>query len=150
MRDWKELSFVSKRAGPRRGGLPIAVLAIAFAGLLSPSSWAQLQDLTITKTHIGSFTQGDTGKSYTIAVKNSGELATSGMVTVTDTLPAALTATAMSGTGWTCTLGTLTCSRNDALAAGEIWPPIMLTANVASNAPFTVTNTATVSGGDEV
>src|SRR5207247_350865 len=87
---------------------------------------------------------------HTNAVKHSGQLPTTDAVTVTDTLPAALTATAMSGTGWTCTLGTLTCSRSDALAAGEIWPPVVLTVNVASNAPFTVTNIANVSGGGEI
>ena len=33
-------------------------------------------------------------------------------------LPAGLTATAMSGTGWTVNLATLTASRSDALAPG--------------------------------
>jgi hypothetical protein len=70
----------------------------------------------------------------------------SGVVTVTDTLPGSLTATAINGTGWSCTLGTLTCTRADALAS---YPPIVVTVNVANNAPILVTNTATVSGGGE-
>ena len=107
-------------------------------------------DLAITKSHTGNFTQGETGATYTIAVSNSGSLSTSGTVTVTDTLPAGLTATAISGTGWTCTLGTLTCTRSDALAPGASYPAITLTVNVAGNAPASVTNTATVSGGGEV
>ena len=109
----------------------------------------QLPDLTVTKTHIGSFSQGQTGATYTITVSNSGFAATSGTVTVTDTLPAGLTATAISGSGWTCTLATLTCTRSDALAASASYPAITLTVNVASNAPASVTNTATVSGGGE-
>ena len=108
-----------------------------------------VSDLTILKTHSGSFTQGQTGASYTITPTNSGGAATSGIVTVTDTLPTGLTATAMSGTNWACTLSTLTCTRNDALAAGASYPTITLTVNVASNAPASVTNTATVSGGGE-
>jgi uncharacterized repeat protein (TIGR01451 family) len=105
--------------------------------------------LTIAKTHSGNFTQGQTGAAYTIAVTNAGTLATNGTVTVTDTLPAGLTATAMSGTGWNCALSASTCTRSDALSAGGAYPAITLTANVASNAPSSVTNTATVAGGGE-
>ena len=60
-----------------------------------------------------------------------------------------MTATALSGTGWTCTLSPLSCSRSDALAASGSYPAITLTVNVASNAPASVTNTASVSGGGE-
>ncbi len=106
-------------------------------------------DLTIAKSHTGSFTQGDTGKTYSIIVTNIGGTATSGTVTVTDTLPQGLTATGIDGTGWTCTLATLTCTRTDALAAAGSYPAITVTVNVAANAPASVTNTATVSGGGE-
>jgi trimeric autotransporter adhesin len=108
-----------------------------------------LPDLTLTKTHTGNFTQGQTGATYTLTATNSGTLATSGTVTVVDTLPTGLTATAISGTGWTCTLGTLTCTRSDALAAGSSYPAITLTVNVAANAASSITNDATVSGGGE-
>ncbi len=39
---------------------------------------------------------------YDIAVKNVGDAATVGQVSVTDTLPAGLTITGASGTGWAC------------------------------------------------
>jgi uncharacterized repeat protein (TIGR01451 family) len=110
-------------------------------------------DLTITKTHLGNFTQGQqAGATYTITVTNSGTNATvtSSNVTVVDTLPASLTATSMLGTGWTCTLATLTCTRSDVLAPSANYPAITLTVSVANNAPASVTNTATVSGGGEV
>src|SRR5712692_1263005 len=106
-------------------------------------------DLTITKSHSGNFTQGQVGATYSITATNSGSAPTSGTVTVTDTLPAGLTATAISGTGWTCVLGTLTCTRSDALAAGSSYPAITLTVNVANNAAASVTNTANVSGGGQ-
>jgi uncharacterized repeat protein (TIGR01451 family) len=109
----------------------------------------QLPDMTIAKSHSGNFAQGQVGASYTITATNSGFAPTSGLVTVTDTLPAGLTATAISGTGWTCVLGTLTCTRSDALAAGSSYPAISLTVDVSSTAPGSVTNSATVSGGGE-
>ena len=106
-------------------------------------------DLTIAKTHSGTFSQGQSGAQYTIAVSNAGNGASSGTVTAVDTLPAGLTATAIGGSGWSCALGTLTCTRSDALAAGASYPSITLTVNVASNAPASVTNSASVSGGGE-
>lgn len=107
-------------------------------------------DLTVSKTHDGTFTQGQTGATYTLTVTNVGPGPTTGTVTVVDTLPAGLIATAMSGGAWACNLGTLTCTRSDALAAGSSYPAITVTVNVASNAAASVTNTATVSGGAEI
>ncbi len=113
-------------------------------------------DLNITKTHTDPFTQGDTGDTYTITVGNSGNASTNSAVTVTDTLPAGLTATGFAGTGWTgCTAtpvvgpNPLTCTRSNVLTAGSSYPPITLTVNVAANAAAQVTNTAMVSGGGE-
>jgi hypothetical protein len=106
-------------------------------------------DLTISKHHVGSFNQGDAADSYTITVTNSGAGPTTAAVTVTDTIPAGLTATAMSGNGWTCTLGTFSCTRGDVLAAAASYPPIQVTVSVAANAAASVTNTAVVSGGGE-
>jgi len=106
-------------------------------------------DLTIAKSHSGSFSQGQTGATYSIVVTNSGQGATNAAVSVTDTLPAGLTATAISGTGWSCDLPSLTCSRSDVLAASASYPAITVTVTVAGNAAASVTNSATVSGGGE-
>jgi uncharacterized repeat protein (TIGR01451 family) len=107
-------------------------------------------DLTVAKTHAPAhFFIGETGATYSIVVTNSGHGTTSGTVTATDNLPSGLTATAIGGTGWSCTLGTLTCTRADSLAAIASYPAITVTVNVALNAPSPVTNTATVSGGGE-
>ncbi len=108
-----------------------------------------VSDLKLTKTHSGNFMQTQTGATYILSASNVGTAATSGAVTVTDTLPAGLTATGISGAGWTCTLGTLSCTRSDALAAGASFPAITLTVNVTANAPTSVTNTASVSGGGQ-
>ena len=106
-------------------------------------------DLAITKTHFGNFSQGDSGDRYTITVSNIGNQASTGMITVTDAIPAGLTAAAISGFGWTTDLGTLTCTRSNTLFAGASYPPITVTVNVATNAATSVTNTATVSGGGD-
>ena len=106
-------------------------------------------DLSISKTHSGNAQRGQAGFAYTIAVSNIGALPTSGTVTVTDTVPTGMTATAVSGTGWSCSLGaTSTCTRSDA-PGGASYPAITLTVSVATNAPSSVTNTATVSGGGD-
>jgi hypothetical protein len=56
------------------------------------------------------------------AHSNGGFGPTVGTVTVSDILPNipnTIVPTAISGTGWTCTLGTLTCTRADALPSGS-------------------------------
>ena len=90
-------------------------------------------DLTINKSHSGNFTQGQTGATYTITVGNTGGAATTGSVTVTDTLPSGLNATNLSGAGWNCTVATTTCTRSDALNAGASYPPITITVDIALN-----------------
>ncbi len=104
-------------------------------------------DLSITKSHSGTWTQGDTNRSYTISVKNeSTTQASVGTVTVTETLPSGLTATAISGTGWTCSLGTLVCTTNASVAAGAYFNPISLTVNISGGPASSVTNHVAVSG----
>jgi hypothetical protein len=114
---------------------------------LSGASLQPFPLLAVAGTHTGNFTQGQQGALYTISVSNAGTAATSGTVTATDTLPAGLTAAAISGTGWTCTVSPLACTRADALAAGASYPAIAVTVNVASNASAQVTNVVGASGG---
>ena len=78
----------------------------------------------LTKSHAGNFSQGQVGATYTLTAHNVGAAATGGFfVTVTDTLPASLSATAMGGPGWVCTPATTSCTRSDTLAAGASYPP---------------------------
>ena len=111
---------------------------------------AQLPDLTLAASHSGNFRQGDVGDSYTLVAWNANLAPTTAAATVLDTLPSGLTATAITGRGWNCTLATLTCTRPDTLPASGFYPPITVTVNVASDAPGSVTNSATVSGGGEI
>jgi uncharacterized repeat protein (TIGR01451 family) len=106
-------------------------------------------DLTITKSHTGNFVAPQTGATYTITVSNAGTVDTTSLITMNDSLPAGLTATAISGLNWNCTIAPLQCTRGDVLFAGTSFEPITLTVNIASNTAAQVTNTATVSGGSE-
>src|SRR4029077_18869734 len=116
--DWTEYKVLSSGSGiaqnPSLATNPCcATFGLAGLSITPAASGASVPDLPISKTHSGSFTQGQIGAIYTITVTNNGGAATSGTVTVTDTLPASLTPTAISGTGWSCTLATLTCTRGD-------------------------------------
>jgi uncharacterized repeat protein (TIGR01451 family) len=126
--------------------------AASITGRSGPISVAEpkFPDLTVKKDHRGIFNQGQNGASYTIVVTNSGAAETKGIVTVTDLLPAALTAKSISGNGWSCSLAHLNCTRRDALAPGRSYQPVTVTVTVAKRAPSSVTNTATVSGGGEI
>jgi uncharacterized repeat protein (TIGR01451 family) len=108
-----------------------------------------LPDLTVAKSHSGGFFAGQIGAIYTITVSNVGTAASSGLVGVVDTLPAGLTATSIAGPGWSCSLGTLTCTRSDALLGGSSYPAITLTVNVNAAVGSTLINNVTVSGGGD-
>ena len=128
---------------PRTPTIDIGALQAGGGGGSVPST----PDLTILKTHSGNFTQGQNGATYSITVNNSGGGATSGTVTVTETVPAGLTLVSMSGSGWSC--ASVSCTNSTVLAAGGSYPVITVTVNVASNAAASVTNSATVAGGGE-
>ena len=105
-------------------------------------------DLTIVSTHTANFTQGGTG-SFFLTVTNSGPAAWGNYVAVADSLPAGVSATAIGGTGWTCSLSGIPgigmgCTRQDALAAGASYPVITIAVNVAADAPASSSNTGRI------
>jgi phospholipase C len=106
----------------------------------APGSWS----LSITRT--GAFAPGGTGE-YSITATNGASGATSGTVSIADSLPSVFTASSASGSGWTCSLANASCTRSDSLAAGASYPEITLIVKVAQNASGTVTDQASVSGG---
>ncbi|WP_312915769.1 OmpA family protein [Stenotrophomonas sp.] len=106
--------------------------------------------LSIAKSHVGDFIPGVAG-IYTLTVSNNGTAATSGMVTVTDTLPTGLSFVSASGAGWACSAAglTVTCTQSAAIAVGGSAPSIALTVAVALGTANRVTNTANVGGGGD-
>jgi hypothetical protein len=138
---------VTLPSGATTGAVSLA--ALGDVATSSTNFTVTVPDLTITNSHTGNFTQADTGDTYTITVTNSGVGPTIGTVSVADTLPSGLTATALTGTGWTAAANFLSATRTDALAAGSSYPHLTLTVNVSATAAASLTNTATVSGGGE-
>jgi len=102
--------------------------------------------LAATVTTQGNFSSGQQNATYTIQVTNSGTGATSGTVTVVDP-PTGFTVTAISGTNWTCTLASTTCTYSNSVASGRVFPPITVTGNVTSANGTPVSIALSVSGG---
>jgi hypothetical protein len=140
------VQFTPVSPGPETGSLTVSnslgiTTSVPLSGLaVSPSAGT----LVVSVSRSGNVQLGQSGVMYTISVQNVGLGANSGAITMSDLLPGSLTATALSGSGWTCTLSPLQCTRADALAANASYPSITLTANVSSNAPFSVSNTASI------
>ena len=106
--------------------------------------------LTITKTHTGNFTQGQSHAIYTVTVSNPSASATSGAISVTETVPSGMTLVSMAGSGWSCPSTGSICTRSDALAAKASYPAITVTVNVAANAGSPLVNMVSVSRGGSV
>ncbi len=103
-------------------------------------------DLTIVKSHTGTFTAGQNG-SYRIVVSNRGPNTDTGPITVTDTLPTGLTYVSSVGTGWTVDASsapTILWTHPGPLAPGQSLPTVSLTVAVGSAALPSVTNAVRV------
>ena len=108
-------------------------------------------DLFITKHHAGAFAVGVNG-TYGIALFNQGVAATSGTITVTDTLPAGLTFVSGTGVTWTCgAVGQIvTCTTPGPATAASPYPNnITLTVMPGAASAPGVTNAAAVTGGND-
>jgi uncharacterized repeat protein (TIGR01451 family) len=114
-----------------------------------------ISDLTISKTHSGSFTANGKG-SYTITVTNVGAGVVSGPTKVKDSLPGDLTLDSYSGAGWTCTgVGTavVECLSSNTVNPSSSYPLLTLNVNVGPATPIgvnSITNTAHVINLDEI
>jgi uncharacterized repeat protein (TIGR01451 family) len=106
-------------------------------------------NLGIEKELVGILEVGEAA-TYTLTVTNFGPDDTTGgvdgTITVTDAEPAGISFDAASGTGWSCSLGPLTCSYAGVLASGAS-TTITVDATVTGTAGQNVTNTAAVASG---
>jgi uncharacterized repeat protein (TIGR01451 family) len=110
-------------------------------------------DLTLSKTHAGDFTMGLPG-TFNLKVSNTGTGATTGTVTVSDTLPVGLNYVPASsgGNGWTCnaTGQSVVCSSSAIINPGADAANLPITViPVAKAQTYQLTNTAQDSGGGE-
>ena len=109
--------------------------------------------LSVQKTHPGTFTQGQTAE-WDINVSNTASGgATSGTVTVSDTLPSGYTVANFGTTSssWTCGgTTTVTCTATLSVSGGSGFPLIEVFVNVPGNSPTSVSNTALAWGGGDL
>ena len=125
----------------------VICLAAVFSGCGGGSgkSVAPSGSWSINLQQSGSFAPNQTGQ-YAITVTNGSSAATSGTITVTDSLPSVFTANSTFGSGWTCNLSPLSCTTSNSIAVGAN-STITVNVNVAGSATGTYTNQATISGG---
>ena len=140
-------------AAPTASG-PVATSGTAASASLTVTALIIFSpDLQMSKTSTSTFVVGSSA-SFTLTPNNSaGSAATTGVVTVTDTLPSGLTyvATGSGGAGWTCSVSSqvVTCTTSAVIAAGATGIAITVNVAVNSTAVPSVTNVASVSGGGE-
>ncbi|MFN8575169.1 MAG: hypothetical protein U0132_24155 [Gemmatimonadaceae bacterium] len=104
-------------------------------------------DLTVGKSHSGSFVVGSTNALYTLNVTNVAGGPTTGTITVSDTLPTGITYLSIDSqlSGWGCSASgqTVTCTNAGPLAPGSYtWVTIRV--DIAASAVGQRANTATV------
>ena len=151
---------VANTASVTGGGEPAAFTGNNSTTLTTPVT---AFDLTIlkTKTVADNFVLGVSTDTYTLTASNIGAVATTGTITVTDTLPAGLTlTTASGGTGWTTGANwtcsgaaggnVVSCTRTVAIAALDSNVAVVIfPVTVAAAAAPSVSNTAAISNPNE-
>ncbi len=110
-------------------------------------------DLRVSKTHTpASFAQGSSSGYYTLTVGNIGAQASSGTITLIDTLPAGMSLVSATGPGWTCAgaAQSVTCTTAAVVALAGNAPPVVVRVAVAAGlAGQVLVNQVVVSGGGE-
>ncbi|WP_189093886.1 beta strand repeat-containing protein [Deinococcus ruber] len=137
--------------------IPAAKIVAGAAYTCTYTNTRKFPLLSLTKTSNGPWVAGQSAATYTLTPSNSaGTLATSGTLTVIDTLPSGITpgwtGTAPGNGNWACTFSgqTVTCTNSsDTIAAGANGANIVLPVNVSGTAG-TVTNYASIGGGGDL
>jgi uncharacterized repeat protein (TIGR01451 family) len=89
--------------------------------------------------------------SYTITITNGGPDPTSGTTTVSNTLPAGVSAASGSGSGWSCGApsgGVITCTSTGAIASSGTFPALTMSMTAPANGGL-LTDSATVSSPND-
>ncbi len=100
------------------------------------ATWIYTQgpDFGLSISHTDPFHSGQTNAAYHVSVFNGGTASSTGLVTVTLTVPSqAMSPVSLSGTGWACSTATLTCTADGSLQPGASLPDINLIVSVNPN-----------------
>ena len=141
----------TRRQPTRRRHFAVGVLISAVVALsaLGAQPAAAAPTLTVGVSHTPTvINRGDGLATYSIVVSNSGDTPTNGTTTATATLPTGVQAGTLSGSGWTCSVTTVTCTRSNSLVGGASYPTITLAGwlDDAAADPVTISASATSSG----
>jgi uncharacterized repeat protein (TIGR01451 family) len=120
-----------------------ATVNIAVAG-------AGQADLSVTNSASPNPVSAGSNITYTQSITNAGPAAATG-VSFTETLPANTSAVSLTGpAGWTCSLGTLTCTTTSGLALNATANfTFVVTVNATATSGSTITQTDTVSSASD-
>jgi len=143
--------------GNVNNSITVSGAGVASSGAVSyPFTIVPAPVLSVSKTHTGTFTQGQTAQ-WNIAVSNSAGSTsiTSGTTTVSDTLPSGYTVNNFGSTSGTWSCGgtntqTATCTATAGISGGNAFPTIQVFVNVPAASPTSVTNTALAYGGGDL
>lgn len=133
--------------GVVNGDVYVAQSKVSMDACTAPSA---VPNLAIHKTGPASAIVG-TPFDYGITLDNIGTAATTGTITVTDTVPAGLTINSVSpGTGFGCSTAgqAVTCTRTTPITAGAANVPVA-TIHVTPTTAAAISNSASVSGGGD-
>ena len=118
---------------------------------------ANLPSVSVSKSHTATFTQGQQGVPFTVAITNNGPGSTGdptagkNPLSITDTLNSAFSYNSSSGTGWSCSASgqTVTCTNDSTVAQGSSYSELTINVNVSPTASTTtpVPNQVSVSAG---
>jgi uncharacterized repeat protein (TIGR01451 family) len=136
---------VTNTAYAKSGNTQSAPDSVTIPATIPPPPPPPVADLGINKTGPSIAKPGDT-VTYVLTVTNTGG-PTSGF-TVNDQMPAGLTATSISGSGFTCTLATATCTYPGTLPGGGTAVITVVAVISPSFTGTSLTNTAVVSPTD--
>lgn len=95
--------------------------------------------LDVSKSHSGNFAAGGTGQ-YTILVTNTGTYTTQFAITVADVLPTGLSYASHTPASWVRQGSSTNFVYSSKVGPGSALPPLILTVNIAANAPGVVFN----------
>jgi uncharacterized repeat protein (TIGR01451 family) len=103
-------------------------------------------DVAIAESHSGNFGAGTDG-AFSLSVSNVGNAATTGSITLTDTLGQPFTFVSGNASGWTCSAASqlVTCTNPGPLAPGALATSIPLIVAVNASSSGAIANSGTVS-----
>jgi uncharacterized repeat protein (TIGR01451 family) len=108
-------------------------------------------DLTPSITASGNPVNAGSPLSFTIHVLSTGPDATSGTITLSNTVPAGVTAASGSGTGWTCgalTGSLITCTSTTSIPMSGVSTPLVISMNAPASGPATDSVTVSAATAD--